>query len=762
MKKQTGPSMTRKLRKLVPALLPALLLSACEEPTATTPPAPAKRVVRLSPIATKWIELDDASRYGMGENLYQKLAARLEQSGKFVVMLKDLEKSSSKSLKVSAAVAPPADASDRLRFDFAALPAAEFSAEIDELSFAHGSRGLHRFAGFAGQFRNRYNDGAFTNKNEFPARTLDIVTGWFGTSFDAIGQDPYSTLTGIDFGAEGEFNAVVAGVNYRRDVYDATAKVRTETLLLAENENRPAVLDASGTGFLFAFGATYQSISAEFGLVRRTALKDTFDRSLDGLAAEIEKQLFAIPFRTRIERNGSEGVILNAGRREGIRVGDVFLHKAAGKVSRLTVKEVFAIGSLVTSDTTDLRIGDVVTLEEASAAAPAAPAAAKTAKAGAKLSAASVKAAEAPSTEPTLPDNRDAPVNTPVPAKLSKIIIEAPEIHDPDGNLTKGFSAKGLLAPIYALRYFQYDQAIDASLKPGNLGDVSAAARARWNLSSVGVPDAFAQGLSGKGVTVAVIDSGVDYNHRNLAGAISRTKVGFDFMSYDERPFDDNSHGTAVAGIVAAQNAEKSQVGVAPGAKILAYKVFDPYGQTTSAALYGAFERAIADGAKIILCAWDTRKESEALREAIALAEQSGVLVITAAGDKGVDIREIPHFPARYNDRGNVITVTALDQAGKLGTVTGRYSNYGAGAVDIAAPGIGLEVLSPRSNYLDRSGSDLAAAHVAGAAALAWERNPALNAAGVKDLLLNAARRDPALLEQVSEGRALNVSAAVR
>lgn len=735
------------------ALLPALLLPACDEPVAVAP-APVKRVVRLNPIATKWIELDDGSRYGMGENLYQKLAARLEQSGKFVVMLKNLEGAKTMQLKAAAAQpAPVGDASDRLRFDFAALPAAEFKADIEELSFAHGSRGLHRFAGYSGTFKNRFNDGSFSNKNEFPARSLDIVSGWFGTSFDAIGKDPSSTLTGVDFGAEGEFNAVVAGMNYRRDIYEAGAKLRTSTFLLAENEERPGLLDASGSGFLFALGASYQSISAEFGIVRRTALKETFDRSLDGIAGEIEKQLFALPFRTRIERNGGEGVILNAGRREGIKVGDVFLHKAAGVVSRLTVKEVFAIGSLVSSPTTDLRIGDVVTLEEAAAPAASTPKAAKLSLA---------VAAAATSDEPALPDNRDALPSAPAAVKISKIIIEAPEIHDPDGNLAKGFSAKGLLGPIYALRYFQYDQAVDAKLLPAPLGDITAAARTRWNLNSINVPAAFARGLSGRGVTVAVIDSGVDYNHKNLAGALSRSNVGFDFMSFDERPFDDNSHGTAVAGLVAAQNAEKSQVGIAPGAKVLSYKVFDPYGQTTSAALFGAFERAIADGAKIILCAWDTRKESEALRDAILLAEEKGVLVVTAAGDKGVDIREIAHFPARYNDHANVLAVTALDQAGKLGAVAGRYSNYGAGAVDLAAPGIALEVLSPRSDYLERSGSDLAAAHVAGAAALAWERNPGYTAGAIKDLLLRSARRDPGLLGQITEGRVLDVGAAVR
>ncbi|RZA07818.1 MAG: peptidase, partial [Proteobacteria bacterium] len=117
--------------------------------------------------------------------------------------------------------------------------------------------------------------------------------------------------------------------------------------------------------------------------------------------------------------------------------------------------------------------------------------------------------------------------------------------------------------------------------------------------------------------------------------------------------------------------------------------------------------------------------------------------------------------PASYNLKPNVLTVTAIDQAGKLGTASGRFSNYGLGAVDLAAPGIGLEVLSPRSDYLQRSGTDLAAAHVAGAAALLWQKNPAASAGVVKDMLLRGARRDADLAGQITEGRVLDIAGAL-
>ena len=714
----------------------------------TTPAfAASKRVVRLGAIQTKWIELDDGSRYGLGENLYQKLAGRLEQSGKFVVMLDEFEKP--KGRMANLALAPD---SDRLHFDFAAIPSAEFKADVQEVTFSHGSRGLRRFAGFKGIFRNRFNDGSASILNEFPARSLDIVSGWFGSTFDAIGTDPSSTITGVDTGGEGEFNVVYAGMNYRRDSFDATSRILASTMWLAENQLHKTKITITGSGFLLALGATFKGVSAEFGVVRRTALKQTFDQSLDKLAAEIETQLYSIPFRTRIEKVGKEGVILNAGRREGIKVGDVFLHRASGTTTPLRVKEVFQIGSIVSFDgAPDLASGDTVQLDEGKPAAPAARAA--------RL--AMVAAAAEPSAGSELPDNRQVGVPEEPVAKSSSIHFEMPEFHEADGSITKGLSAKSLLLPIYAFRYFQYDQAVVGNISSGPQGNLDSYAYWQWNLKNSGAIAPFAKKITGKGAVVAVIDSGVDYNHSNLGAAFKRTEVGYDFISFDYRPFDDNSHGTAIAGIIAGQGVQGKPMGLAPGARLLSYKVFDPYGQTTSAAVYGAVDQAITDGAKIIVCGWDTRRDSQSLRDAIAYAESKGVLVVAGAGDKGVNASDFPSYPAALHDHANVISVTALDKAGKLSTKTGRWANYGVGAVDIAAPGVDIDTLAPRNNYLTRSGSDLAAAHVAAAAALVLEANPTFTAAQLKRAILEGARHDAALDGAVGGGRVLDAGGAL-
>lgn len=701
----------------------------------------AKRVIRLAPVTDKYIELDDGARYGMGENLYNRLVTELQTSGKFEVVVAEPWKPKSSAdprVALSTNAEPGLDPSDRLHFEFAPVPAADFSASVEQLTFTHGSRGIKRYAGYGTDFKTPFNDGSFDAKNEFPARSLELVSSWFGTSFDPIGNAATNTIAGVETGNEGEFNLIVASAYYRRDSYLATAKVSTALRLAAEQVDRPALIDTTGTGFLFAMGGSYREITLGFGIAKRDALKQTFDQSVQKMAENIETELFAIPFRTKIERNGSEGIILNAGRREGIKVGDLFQHKANGVVSTLKVVEAFLIGSHVevVSGGKDFQIGDIVTLNEPSIMASAGD----------------------------LPDNREvATPGDPPPATHSHITIDPPEFHDPDGNVSKGLNAKGLLLPYLLWRWSQYDQEIDQKMELKPQGDLFAAAQTRWNLGAIHVADAWKRGLRGKGVKVAVIDSGVDYNHKNLAQVLARDYAGFDFMSHDEKPFDDNSHGTAIAGLIGAQAVEKNQVGIAPGAQILAYKAFDPYGGTTSAALYGAFDRAIKDGAKIIVCGWDTRHESQALTQAVALAEAKGVLVVSAAGDQGEDISGRAHYPAQYSrSRNNVIAVAATDKTGALTTVRSRYSNYGKDVVDIAAPGGELEVLSPRSEYLTRTGSDLAAAHVAGVAALVWEQHPDYSAEQVKAAVLRGAAINQALSALVGGGRVLDAEGATR
>ncbi|HEY8110831.1 MAG TPA: S8 family serine peptidase [Candidatus Nitrosotenuis sp.] len=147
-------------------------------------------------------------------------------------------------------------------------------------------------------------------------------------------------------------------------------------------------------------------------------------------------------------------------------------------------------------------------------------------------------------------------------------------------------------------------------------------------------------GFSGNGIKVAVIDTGVDYNHPDLFGFGPSGKVigGYDFIENDEFPMDTDGHGTEVAGIIAANG---SLNGIAPSAKILAYRVSDSGEGVSSDLVIKAIQRAVADGANIINISLGVNRTNERIDEAINYAVKKGIVVVTAAGNSGPDLKTI-------------------------------------------------------------------------------------------------------------------------
>lgn len=704
----------------------AISLFGCKKDVKPPPPR-VKKVVQVNVINTQYIELDDSSRYGMGENLYNRLISKLKENDHFVVIVD--EPLAQNMSMVSKAI--NLQDSDRLKFDFAPFIVANFNADIKALTFSHGSKGAHRFAGFTRDFRTPWNNGLLDSSNEFPVRTTDLVNGWFGNAFAPQVDGSFDSIAGVTSGEAGEFNLIIAEVHYRRDKFVASTSLDTKLELLVDKETRQTQIDATGKGYLFALGVGWKQLMVEFGITRRTALKNTFDGAVEKIAEELQNQMSSVKFRTRIEYNGEQGLILNAGRREGMLVGDQFVVYRDGAVaSRLKITETFHIGSVavVIEGDTNLQPGEIVTIENEQVK----PASTNISRSLAALTSATTK---------------------------KSITIDPPEFSDPDGE--EYASLKDSLSLPYLLwRWAQYDQDIHQDLTNTPASNIAEKSQSQWNLAQLGVGAAW-NIARGHGATVAVIDSGVDYNHDNLGHAFGRNYAGFDFMSYDLRPFDDNSHGTAIAGLIAAKGIADAPVGVAPEAKLLSYKVFDPWGDTTSAALYGGMERAIQDGASIIIAAWDTRKPSQAIESIVALAEAHNVLLVVAAGDRGADLRNAPGFPAAFNNSPNVLVVGATNSTGALLQTPGHASNYGDGIVDIAAPGENLKVLSPRSEYLVRSGSDLAAAHAAGVAALVKSANAALGGKEIKAQLLATCTTNNALQGFITRSCMLNAAASL-
>lgn len=188
----------------------------------------------------------------------------------------------------------------------------------------------------------------------------------------------------------------------------------------------------------------------------------------------------------------------------------------------------------------------------------------------------------------------------------------------------------------------------------------------------VGVQHPHDLGFDGKGIKVAVIDTGVDYNHPDLLGFGPNGKVigGFDFIENDDTPLDTNGHGTEVAGIISANGNIK---GIAPETKILAYRVSDTGDSVPSDLIVKAIQKAIEDGADIINLSLGVNRTNDKIEDAINYAVKRGVVVVAAAGNSGPDLRTIgspgkdPHaitVGATYNNITASLVAT-LDIDGK-------------------------------------------------------------------------------------------------
>jgi subtilisin family serine protease len=225
-----------------------------------------------------------------------------------------------------------------------------------------------------------------------------------------------------------------------------------------------------------------------------------------------------------------------------------------------------------------------------------------------------------------------------------------------------------------------------------------------WGLALLHVPDHWKQ-TQGDGVRVALLDSGIDESHPDLAAAIDEAR---DFTQSRRGPADRNGHGTHVAGIVAARQNNRGVIGVAPQSRLLIAKVLGDDGIGNSAAVAAGVDWACDHGASIISMSLGSPQPDVQLRQAIERAAAKGVFVIAAAGNSGRP--NSVNYPARWRE---TVAVAAVDRNGQLS----RFSSRGP-QVDIAAPG--QDVLSTFRNggYAKLSGTSMAAPFVAGVVAL--------------------------------------------
>ncbi len=295
----------------------------------------------------------------------------------------------------------------------------------------------------------------------------------------------------------------------------------------------------------------------------------------------------------------------------------------------------------------------------------------------------------------------------------------------------------------------------------------------QWNLHNTGqtggaidadvdAPEAWDQSTGSSQVTVAVVDSGCDLTHPDLAANLLRdgagNVVGYDFVNRDTDPSDDFGHGTHVSGTIGAVGNNRLGVtGVCQSLRIMPIKFLDAGGGGDLSDAILALDFARTHGARVINNSWGGGGFSQLLFEAILRCREAGVLVVAAAGNDRTDNDVIPTYPANYNqDTDNVLSVAATDNRDQVPS----FSNVGASTVDIAAPGDAVLSTLPGGAYGLESGTSMSTPHVSGALALLWARNPTLLASEVKSRVLSSADRVAGVLGKVASGR-LNVGAAL-
>ncbi len=332
--------------------------------------------------------------------------------------------------------------------------------------------------------------------------------------------------------------------------------------------------------------------------------------------------------------------------------------------------------------------------------------------------------------------------------------------------------------PLYAaVDYVEPDYVVESIATPNdsrfgelwgmhNSNDADIDASEAWNITR-GSADS----------VCAVIDTGVDYTHPDLAANMWKNPgeiagngkdddgngyiddvYGYDFYNNDGNPMDDHGHGTHVAGTMAGVgNNGSGVVGVNWTGKIVAVKFLSAGG---SGSISGAI-RAIEYANKMKLpCtnnSWGGGGYSQALADAIAAASQQGSVFVAAAGNSGLNADSRPMYPAAYN-LSNVVSVCATDNRDALAS----FSNYGQTSVDLCAPGVAILSALPNNQYAAWSGTSMASPHVAGAAMLLRAKYPYLKAHHLKALLMSSVDKKTQLTNRSVTGGRLNAYNALR
>lgn len=275
---------------------------------------------------------------------------------------------------------------------------------------------------------------------------------------------------------------------------------------------------------------------------------------------------------------------------------------------------------------------------------------------------------------------------------------------------------------------------------------------------------------------VAIVDTGLDRSHYVFAntGALWTNTAeipgngidddfngyvddvnGWNFITNSNNFFDDEDHGTHVAGIVLGATQDILAPSLEPAKiRIMPLKFLDSTGAGSTAAAINAIYYAVNNGAKVINCSWGGGTYSHALHDALTNAYNHGVLVVSAAGNYASNNDSTPLYPASYNVPSN-IAVAATTDSDRLAT----FSNFGVSTVQVASPGVYVYSTMPGNYFASLSGTSMAAPFVAGAAAMALREAPQVSGFQLRSLIMSTSTHSGYLTGKVASGGRIDEAA---
>ena len=297
--------------------------------------------------------------------------------------------------------------------------------------------------------------------------------------------------------------------------------------------------------------------------------------------------------------------------------------------------------------------------------------------------------------------------------------------------------------------------------------------------ADISAPLAWATTTGSEEVVVAVLDTGVDYNHEDLKpniwtrpasmeayqdaqlGSVD-DEYGFNAVENASDPMDDNGHGTHCAGIIGAEGENDLGIaGVNWKVRIMPLKFMNAGGSGTTKDAIEAINYAInrkqaGVNVRIISASWGSTQRSRALEDVIRKAYEADILFVAAAGNSSVSNDRTPHYPSSYNVP-NVVSVAALDRNDQLA----KFSNWGAKSVAIGAPGVDILSTWLGNAYEEKSGTSMATPVVAGVAALIVAEHPRMSVDDVRKKLLASTDPIVALKGKTVTGGRINAAKAL-